>query len=178
MNLLFRLLWVMIRARFGARHTSILAPAFLKFRVWLTDQDMFLHMTNSRYLSFSDLGRVDLFTRSGLRKVIMSNGWRLEICGQTMTINRMLQAPKPFKLETQIHGWDDRFLVLGQKFMRNDKNHAGVVTLLAIQNRSGEPIAPQTLVEHVAPGAQSPELAQTFAELITSTKASRAANNK
>lgn len=178
MNLLFRLLWVMLRARFSAKHSPLSAPARLKFRVWLTDQDMFLHMTNSRYLSFSDLGRVDLFSRSGLRKVLKTNGWRTEICGQTMTINRMLKAPKPFTLETEIHGWDEQFLVLGQRFMRNGRNHAGVTTLLAILDSSGAPVPPQSLVEAIEPGTQSPELPAAFAELIASTRASRAAAKK
>lgn len=173
MNLLFRLLWVMWRARFGAKHSPLSAPAFLNFRVWLTDQDMFLHMTNSRYLSFSDLGRVDLFSRSGLRKVLKSNGWQTEICGQTMTINRMLRAPKPFTLETEIHGWDDRFLVLGQRFMRNGRNHAGVVTLLAIQDRTGTPVKPQSLIESIEPETHSPALSEAYVELIASTRASR-----
>lgn len=139
---------------------------------------MFLHMTNSRYLSFSDLGRVDLFSRAGLRKVLNKNRWRTEICGQTMTINRMLKAPKPFTLITQIQGWDDQFLVLGQTFMRNDRNHAGVVTLLAIHDKTGSPVAPQTLVDEISRGTQSPALSETFCELIASTKASRASAGK
>lgn len=178
MNLLFRLLWVMLRARFGARHTPVIAPAVLKFRVWLTDQDMFLHMTNSRYLSFSDLGRVDLFSRSGLRKVLKANGWKTEIYGQSMTINRMLKAPKPFSLETQVQGWDDEFLVLGQRFLRNAKNHAGVVTLLAIKDKTGAPIPPQKALDQIETGIQSPQLSLPLAELIESAKRSRAPENQ
>lgn len=178
MNLLFRLIWVMLRARFGTRHESITDPARLNFRVWLTDQDMFLHMTNSRYLSFSDLGRMDLFIRSGARKLIKSNDWRLTICGQTMTINRMLKAPKPFTLETQILGWDDRFLVLGQTFLRNGKNHARVVTLLELLDNAGNAAAPQVLIDQIAPGLVSPELSPDLTDLVASTRASRAAENK
>ena len=174
MNLLLRLLWVMLRARFGTRHPSIVAPAFLNFRVWLTDQDMFMHMTNSRYLSFSDLGRIDLFSRSGLRKVLKTNAWRTEIYGQSMTINRMLKAPKSFSLETQVHGWDEEYLVLGQRFLRGDRNHAGVVTLLAIRDKSGNLIPPQTALDRIEAGVQSPELSTSFVELIENTKRSRA----
>ena len=178
MNLLFRLLWVMLRARFSAKQTSIVAPAFLKFRVWLTDQDMFMHMTNSRYLSFSDLGRVDLFSRSGLRKVLKSNGWRTEIYGQSMTINRMLKAPNLFSIETQIHGWDEEYLVLGQRFLRGEKNHAGVVTLLGIKDKSGNMVAPQAVLDHIESGLKSPELSSAFVELIENTKRSHATQTK
>lgn len=136
-----------------------------------------MHMTNSRYLSFSDLGRIDLFSRSGLRKILKANGWKTEICGQTMTINRMLRAPKPFSLETQIHGWDDEFLVLGQRFMRNTKNHAGVVTLLAIKDKTGALVSPKNALDQIEVGIQSPELSLPFADLIESTKRSRASEN-
>ncbi len=176
MNLLFRLLWVLLRARFAARHSPVTAPSLLKFRVWLTDQDMFLHMTNSRYLSFSDLGRINLFTRSGLSKQQKRKGWKTEICAQTMTINRMLKAPKPFLLETQIHGWDDEFLVLGQRFLRNSKNHAGVVTLLALKDKSGAQVAPQDLIDQIVPGSQSPELPAELAQLVENTKRARASS--
>jgi len=175
MNLLFRLIWVMLRAHFGATLSPVTTASNLRFRVWITDQDMFMHMTNSRYLSFSDLGRMDLFIRSGLRNALRKNGWHTEIYGQTMTINRMLKAPKPFIVETQIHGWDDQFLVVGQRFMRNDKNHAGVVTLLALEDRAGNPITPQSLIEEIEPGTESPPLPEKYTELIASTLASRAA---
>ena len=178
MNLLFRLLWVLLRARFAARHTPLTAPSVLKFRVWLTDQDMFLHMTNSRYLSFSDLGRINLFRRAGLSKALKAKGWKTEICGQTMTINRMLKAPQPFLLETQIHGWDDEFLVLGQRFLRKSKNHAGVVTLLALKDKSGASVAPQDLLDQIVPGSQSPELSSELAELVENTKRARGSSQK
>ena len=178
MNLLFRLLWVLLRARFAPRHTPVTAPSVLKYRVWLTDQDMFLHMTNSRYLSFSDLGRINLFTRAGLSKVLKAKGWKTEICGQSMTINRMLKAPKRFLLQTQIHGWDDTFLVLGQRFLRNARNHAGVVTLLALKDKNGASVAPQDLLNQIEPGVQSPDLPADLTELIETTKRARASSGK
>ena len=178
MNLLFRLLWVMLRATLSAKHSPIMTPANLQFRVWLTDQDMFLHMTNSRYLSFSDLGRMDLFIRSGFRGVVKNEQWSTEICGQTMTINRMLKAPKLFTLETQLHGWDDQFLVIGQRFMRNGKNHAGVVTLLELHDRSGTFVPPQSLIDQIEPGVAPPPLSQAFTDLIASTNTSRSSENQ
>ncbi len=178
MNLLFRLIWIMLKARFGAKHAPLTDPSHMTFRVWLTDQDMFMHMTNSRYLSFSDLGRVNLNIRSGLRDVINEKGWRSEICGQTMTINRMLKAPQAFQLETRIQGWNDRYLVIGQRFLRNGRNHASVATLLELRDKAGHMVAPQTLIDVIETGLQSPELSDTFSDLIESTRASRTLENK
>ena len=172
MNLLFRLIWVMLRAKFGAVHAPLTEPRQARFTVWITDQDMFLHMTNSRYLSFADLGRVDLTMRAGLRRIWNKHGWRAEICGQTMTINRMLKAPKAFLLETQIVGWTSEYLAIAQTFLRNGKTHASVNTLLSIQDKTGNLVVPADLISEVDPTLEPPVLPKIFAELVARTSES------
>ncbi|MEL6860712.1 MAG: thioesterase family protein [Pseudomonadota bacterium] len=174
MNLLFRLIWVLIRAAFGKPHAPLTAPRQARFTVWLTDQDMFMHMTNSRYLSFADLGRVDLTARSGLRRAMKQQGWRAEICGQTMTINRMLKAPKSFLLETQIVGWTDTYLAIAQTFLRSGKNYASVNTLLSLQDRTGAMIAPQKLIDLIDPATDKPSMPKLFSDLIERTNSASA----
>lgn len=171
MNLLFRLIWVLIQATIGAKHTPLTDPRRTKFTVWITDQDMFLHMTNSRYLSFADLGRVDLTARTGLRKAMSRQNWRAEICGQIVTINRMLKAPNRFGLETQIRGWDDQYIAVSQVFLRHGKTHASVNTLLKVLAKDKTLIPPQNLVDTVAPGLASPPLPDLFTDLIAQTNA-------
>lgn len=169
MNLLLRLIWVLLQAAIGKPHAPLTAPRRATFTVWLTDQDMFLHMTNSRYLSFADLGRVDLTARAGLRKAMNRHRWRAEICGQIMTINRMLKAPNRFQLETRICGWDDRYLAVEQTFIRRARTHASVNTLLRVQDRDGTPIPPQALIDEIDPGRPSPKLPDLFLDLIVQT---------
>lgn len=174
MNLLLRLLWITFRARLADPHSPLTAPIIRRFRVWLTDQDMFLHMTNSRYLSFSDLGRVDLFTRTRLNRLLRQKGWRTSISAQTMTINRMLKTPNAFDLETRVHGWNDQFLVVEQTFLRKGRNHATVATLLEIQDETGDAVPPQALAGLFSPELESPNLPKAFIDLIESTRKSRA----
>ncbi len=169
MNLLFRLIWVLIRAALGKPHAPLTAPRQARFTVWLTDQDMFMHMTNSRYLSFADLGRVDLTARSGLRRALKRHRWRADICGQTMTINRMLKAPKSFLLETQIVGWTDHYLAIAQTFLRNGKTYASVNTLLSLQDRTGVAIAPRQLIDLIDPATEQPAMPKLFTDLIART---------
>ena len=45
MNLFFRLIGVVIAALLRKEDTELLGTTKLKFRVWLTDHDMFMHMT-------------------------------------------------------------------------------------------------------------------------------------
>ena len=169
MNLFLRLAWVWLRAVFSGPHKPLTRPRQLGFSVRLTDQDMFMHMTNSRYLSFSDLGRVDIAMRTKLSRALKRKGWRTEICGQGMTINRMLKAPKSFQLETQICGWDEHYLAISQIFLRGGKNHASVNTLLKVHDKSGNLIAPQLLIDLVEPGLSSPALPGRLNQLIEQT---------
>lgn len=167
MNLLFRLIWVILRARLAGGRLALLDPVRLQQRVWFTDQDMFMHMTNSRYLSFGDLGRVDAFLRTGLRQALQSQGWRAEISAQTMTINRMLKAPKTFTLETVLQGWNEQYLAIGQTFLRNGRNHASVNTLLRVQTKTGELVAPERVIALLDDGLESPNIPEIFASMIT-----------
>ena len=83
MNLFFRRFWVILTTMLSSEKGALDKAYVRSYRVWLTDQDMFMHMTNSRYLSFSDLARMNLLIRTGLQKALKQNNWRLEICGQT-----------------------------------------------------------------------------------------------
>lgn len=170
MNLFLRLTWVWLRALFASRHKPLTAPRSLRFSVWITDQDMFMHMTNSRYLSFADLGRTDIAMRTELSRAMKRKGWRTEICGQSMTINRMLKAPKSFLLETEICGWDADYLAISQVFLRSGKNHASVNTLLSVQDKSGNLIPPQRLIDIVESGLTSPALPGRLKQIIEQTK--------
>ena len=166
MNLLFRLLWIMLRARLSSKTAAPQDIVRLNLHVWLTDQDMFMHMTNSRYLSFGDLGRVDALIRTGLRRALDQQGWQAEICAQTMTINRMLKFPNRFTLETQIHAWNDRYIAIGQTFLRRGRNHATVNTVLQIQTESGDTVPPADLFAQLEANATSPAMPETFEALI------------
>ena len=64
MNLIFRLIWMLITAKLGARR-DIMAESRLTFRCLPSDLEMNMHMTNSRYHSFMDLARVAFMIRSG-----------------------------------------------------------------------------------------------------------------
>jgi acyl-CoA thioesterase FadM len=45
---------------------GLLESSMLRFWVFPTDLDINLHMTNARYLSFMDLGRIDLLLCAGM----------------------------------------------------------------------------------------------------------------
>ncbi|MEL7284520.1 MAG: thioesterase family protein [Pseudomonadota bacterium] len=167
MNLFFRRLWIILTAMFASKNGPLDKVYQRTYRVWLTDQDMFMHMTNSRYLSFSDLGRLNLLIRSGLSKALKQNGWRLEICAQTRTITRMLKAPQAFRMICEIDGWTDQHIAFNHMFKRGRKTHATVNTLMRISDGDGNQVSPQRLIDAVRWAQSSPKMPQTFIDLAT-----------
>lgn len=117
MNHLFRLVWLLLRARFQAR-VSILGPARTAFRVWPTDLDVLMHVNNGVYLSLMDLGRVDLMLRSGMYHRFRARGWYPVVVAQTIQYRRSLTLFQPFEIETRVLGWDDKAILLAQEFHR------------------------------------------------------------
>lgn len=124
-----------------------------------------MHMTNSRYLSFSDLARLNLLIRTGLTKALRKNGWQLEICGQTRTLTRMLKAPEAFEMICEIDGWTDTHIAFNHKFRRRGSTHAAVNTLMRVADVSGELIAPQRLIDAISWADTSPDLPEYFTGL-------------
>ena len=162
----FRRIWVLLVATLSSKRGELNRPYILKYRVWLTDQDMFMHMTNSRYLSFSDLARLNLLIRTGLSKALHENDWRLEICGQTRTLTRMLKAPQAFEMSCEIAGWTDTHIAFNHKFQRRGSTHAAVNTLMRVANSAGETVSPQHLIDAVNWASTSPDLPEYFSGLV------------
>jgi len=169
-NLFFRRLWVYLRALLSSKDGAFSDTYTLQFRVWLTDQDAFLHLTNSRYLSFSDLGRLNMLIRSGIWTALNRNDWELVICSQTRTISRMLKSPQTFEMACQITGWTDEHLAICHRFQRSSKVHAEVNTLLRIENRAGNIVPVSELLQQLQITTPSPQLTDVFVDLVERAK--------
>lgn len=175
MNLFLRLMIVFIKASFSRERIGILDPSVLKYRVWLTDQDMFAHMTNSRYLSFSDLGTINYIMRSGCWPILRKRGWFPVICGQSMIISRMLKTPQTFVIVTQITGWTDTYVGLSHRFLRQGREHAEVRVIARFAARDKSTVTPQAMIDAVGSDVVSPQLPQAYLDLIDDVEAGRTA---
>ena len=173
MNLFFRLLVVFIRASFSKPRISIIDEARLNYRVWLTDQDMFMHMTNSRYLSFSDLGTINYIVRTGSWKVLRKNNWFPVICAQSMIVTRMLTTPQKFTLVSKITGWTDTYVGLSHKFYHKDRVHAEVRVIARFASRDKTKVSPQAMIDEVGEVLTSPDLPEAYVRMINSIEQAR-----
>lgn len=167
MNLFFRLVFMIVRALMRKKDESFYGPTRLGFRVWLTDQDMFAHMTNSRYMSFSDLGTINYLIRANFGKVLRARGWTPVICAQSMIVTRMLKTPQKFEVETRLVAWDDTYIALKHTFLRKEEPTAHVYVLGRLTAKDRSKPTPNDLALAMGVTDKSPEFTEPFRKLIS-----------
>jgi YbgC/YbaW family acyl-CoA thioester hydrolase len=118
-NLLFRLLktlllWIVFPARRG-----ILDESVVSFRVWPNDLDTNLHMNNGRYMTLMDLGRLDLLLRNGAIRHVMAQKWYPVLASCQIRFRRPLNLFQKFEIRTRIVSWDEKWVYLEQRILRN-----------------------------------------------------------
>lgn len=124
MNLLIRLFWLLTTARFRKR-VDLLDECVLNLRVWPTDLDINMHMTNARYLSIMDLGRTELILQTSLFKKIIKRGWLPVVAHTNLQFRFQLNPFQRYQLKTRLIGWDEKWVYLEQRF-ETDRGLAAV----------------------------------------------------
>jgi acyl-CoA thioesterase FadM len=116
-NLVFRFLWMMLRVHLGPRDVDFLTTGEMTFRCWPHDLDINFHMTNSRYNSFMDIGRIGFMFRHGGWSKIRKAGL-FPVLGSIATrFRRPVNPFQKFTVATRIASWDDRWLYIEQKII-------------------------------------------------------------
>jgi len=175
MNLFLRLVRVFLSALWSSQRVDMLDKTQLRFRVWLVDQDMFAHMTNSRYLSFGDLGTINYMIRSGFWPVLRKHGWFPVICAQHVVINRMLRSPQRFDLQTQVLAWDDTYVCLRHQFLRGETVHAELRVVARFASRSRKRVETSDVMAAMKLDHTSPPVPDTYSNMIKEIRAGREA---
>jgi acyl-CoA thioesterase FadM len=106
----------MWRSRRASR-LGMLEVSSIRRRVVPTDIDVLGHMNNGIYLSYMDLGRMDLFIRTGAWAEMLKRGWRPVAASETMSFRRSLQPFQSFELQTRLIGLDDKAMLFEQRFV-------------------------------------------------------------
>jgi acyl-CoA thioesterase FadM len=114
-NLLYRLIRVVIQSLFRDP-IGFFDSSTLTFRVLPNDLDLNMHMTNSRYLSIMDLGRVDLVSRTKMGKSFLTGRWQAMLGAAHIRFRRGLSLFEQYQLITQVIGVDDKWVYIEQRF--------------------------------------------------------------
>ena len=115
MNLYLRLLILLVRL-IGLPRRGVLEESRVSFRVLPTDCDVHLHMNNSRYLAFMDLGRLHLVAQMGLLGIILRRRWGPALGAAEINFIRPLTPFRKFELVTRLVTWDEKYAYMEQRF--------------------------------------------------------------
>lgn len=90
------------------------------FRCLPSDIDFNGHMNNARYLALADVGRIDIFARSGMLKLRKERGWTPMMGGVQINFLREIRLWRKFDVITSIETWDDRQVIGKHVFVLDD----------------------------------------------------------
>jgi len=157
MNLFFRMFLVWLKARFK-KPKALFDDITSHFHVWFTDQDVFRHMTNSRYFSLTDVCIIDYMLQTRAWQKLVKRGWLPMVVYEDLVFHRALRFPRPFTVLTRLVGWTEAHIVLSHVFQRSDGTVACEgYTIAHFISTTGERISTAEVLEVLHPGLVSPE---------------------
>ena len=162
MNLWFRLTHVVIASLWAAR-LPLDGEGQLSFRVWPSDLDINLHMTNSRYLALMDLGRVSLIFRCGLWPVVRRDRLAPLVAGTMIRFRRPLKPFQKFTVISRCLGWDAKWLYFEHKILSGENVAAHAIAKTAFLGKDGT-VAPDQLAADIGFKGVSPVLPEWIAD--------------
>jgi acyl-CoA thioesterase FadM len=133
----------------------------VRMRVMPNDIDFNLHLNNARYLSLMDFGRMRLLARAGLLDQIVRSRWMPLVGAVWVTYRRSLALFAAFSLTSRLVCWDDRWFYIEQTFTGADGLAAVGWVKGALRDAQGT-VAPQKVIERVAPGIVSPAMPEAI----------------
>lgn len=180
MNLFFRLIFLIARNLVIRRPLGYLEEARLKFRVWITDQDAFQHMNNSRYISIADLAVIDLVMRTGVAAGMRRAGLAPVVVHRRISFYRMLRFPQAYEVVSRFTGWSGPYVAFRHDFVRDGELHAECVTIGRLVGRKGERPTVQEAIEDLGwkDVPRSPELPAPVRQQIDELERERSHRRK
>ena len=161
MNLWLRLLFVLVRAAFKPA-TGPLQPTSIPILVLPNDLDTNLHVNNGRYLTFMDLGRMDMTLRSGLWRHMLKRRWLPVVATAVVRFRRELRLGARATLHTRLLGWDERWFWLEQRIEHEGKL-ATVALLRAVFKQGRSTVPPSEVALALGLDPVSPVLPESVA---------------
>lgn len=156
MNLWFRLFLMLLR-RPWRKPVDGLATTVIRLRVWPLDLDFNRHVTNGRYFTLADVGRMDYVLRSGAFRVALRHK-ALPIVGDTWgKFRRELKLFEAFEIHTRMLGWDDKWSFVEHRFVSRGRV-VGVVLIRGLFRSPKGTVAPSEFARELGLAEQSPAL--------------------
>ena len=144
MVLLFRFLVVMLTSGFRSR-IGPLDESRCRFTALPTDCDLNFHLNSGRYLSFMDVGRMDLITRLRLLRPLLKRGWRPVMGGAEIRFRRSVLPMQRFEVRSRVLAWDEKWFYIEHFVERDGQLCATARVRMVVRGREGN-IAPRDVL--------------------------------
>lgn len=99
----------------------------LSFRCLPSDIDRNIHLNNARYMMLADVGRIDIFLRSGFFRLCRERGWTPMMGGLQAAYVHEIRLWKRFEIVTTIETWNDTQMIGRHRFLLEDGRTAAIV---------------------------------------------------
>lgn len=127
MNLIFRLIFLILRKLWKIEKRHPLESASAEFWCLPHDCDFHGHITNSRYASFCDLARIAaMFDQKALIPLVQQGCMPILTAQQLINYKEIAPFQK-FTVKSLIQGWDDKFWIFRHDFYQNGHLKATVL---------------------------------------------------
>jgi acyl-CoA thioesterase FadM len=121
----------------GAAKLPIDGVHVSQHRCWPVDIDPWGELNNGRTLTLYDLGRIQMFRRTGLVGALRRAGWRLTMAGATVRYRRRVTVFQKFEMRTRIIGRGKRFFYIKQSMWAAGEALSSVVYRVAVVGERG-----------------------------------------
>lgn len=156
MNLWFRLIWMLLK-RPWRKPVDPFSTTVVHMRVWPLDLDLNRHVTNGRYFTLADIGRMDYVLKTGAFRIALRRK-AVPIVGDAWgKFRRELKLFETFEIHTRMLGWDEKWSFLEHRFIK-DGRVAGVVLMRGVFRSSTGTVPPVDIVRDLGVPEQSPPL--------------------
>lgn len=156
MNLWFRLFLMLLR-RPWRKPIAAFDTTVVRLRVWPLDLDFNRHVTNGRYFTLADVGRMDYVLRSGAFRVALRHK-ALPIVGDVWgKFRRELKLFEAFEVHSRLLGWDDKWSFMEHRFVK-DRRVVGVVIMRGLLRGPRGNVSPSEFAAELRLPEQSPPL--------------------
>src|SRR5690349_10196156 len=146
MVVLFRLLKAIFLARFRPK-LDVFDQARLSMRVWPNDLDLNVHANSGRYISFMDIGRIELFARMRLFGKAWKLGWRPLVGGSMITYRKSLQPFEKFVVKSRVIGWDEKWFYFEHIIVNSRGDLSAIATTRGLLRGPKGNVTPKEVID-------------------------------
>lgn len=130
MNLIFRMLRLLL-LRNRLPRISALEVSHTQIKIWPTDCDFNLHVTNSRYPALLDLARTQYLIQINSLSKFVGGGWKSVLSSQSISFIKEIKPLAKVDITTQVLSWDRKYCYIEHNFLVGDKLHAKALARVA-----------------------------------------------